>query len=52
MPAQPAFRDRKGFGGYPWRLAPAAPSGYRQQDHPVTVAVLEDSFTLQRWHLW
>ncbi len=48
LPAQPALRDRAGFGGYPWRLSPDTPSDY---DCPNTVAVIEDSFTFQRWHL-
>jgi perosamine synthetase len=38
LPAQPALQAA-GF------------SGYRADQHPVTAAVIEDSFTLQRWHL-
>ncbi|NUS10489.1 MAG: DegT/DnrJ/EryC1/StrS family aminotransferase [Streptomyces sp.] len=40
LPAQPALR------------AAARPDdGYRPEDHPVTLAVIEDSLTMQRWHL-
>lgn len=38
LPAQPALRTAGG-------------SGYRADQHPVTAAVIEDSFTMQRWHL-
>jgi dTDP-4-amino-4,6-dideoxygalactose transaminase len=51
VPAQPAFQERTGFGGYPWRLPGASAAAYRAEDHPVTLAVIEDSLTLQRWHL-
>jgi perosamine synthetase len=51
LPAQPAFRTHDGFGGYPWRLAGAPQREYRAGDFPVTEAVIEDSLTLQRWHL-
>ncbi|WP_037897894.1 DegT/DnrJ/EryC1/StrS family aminotransferase [Streptomyces sp. NRRL S-920] len=39
LPAQPALRDA--FPDQP----------YRPQDHPTTLAVIEDSLTMQRWHL-
>lgn len=51
LPAQPALRDHAGPGGYPWRLPGVRREPYRAEDYPVTLAVLEDSVTLQRWHL-
>jgi perosamine synthetase len=52
LPGQRAFQTRDGFGGgYPWRLPGAREHGYRIEDHPVAMAVIEDSLTLQRWHL-
>jgi perosamine synthetase len=51
LPAQPAFRTHDGFGGYPWRLPGTPRREYRAGDYPVTEAVIEDSLTLQRWHL-
>ncbi|MEV4070019.1 DegT/DnrJ/EryC1/StrS family aminotransferase [Nonomuraea fuscirosea] len=52
LPEQPAFRSRDGFaGGYPWRLPGACSAPYRPEDYPRTLAVIEDSLTLQRWHL-
>ncbi|MDF9815307.1 DegT/DnrJ/EryC1/StrS family aminotransferase [Streptomyces sp. SPB162] len=39
LPAQPALRDSP--GSPPWR----------PEDFPVTLAVIEDSLTMQRWHL-
>lgn len=51
LPAQPAFRARDGFAGYPWRLSGTAGKEYHAEDYPATVAVIEDSLTLQRWHL-
>jgi perosamine synthetase len=52
LPGQQAFRDRQGFGGgYPWRLPGADNGPYRPEQYPHTDAVIEDSFTLQRWHL-
>ncbi|MFL6139305.1 MAG: DegT/DnrJ/EryC1/StrS family aminotransferase [Frankiaceae bacterium] len=51
LPMQPAFRTREGFGGYPWRLAGADRPIEQAQDYPQTLMVLEDSLTLQRWHL-
>lgn len=49
LPFQEAFRQRVGFGGYPWALADVP--RYRIEDYPVTTAVIEDSLTLQRVHL-
>ncbi|WP_328767474.1 DegT/DnrJ/EryC1/StrS family aminotransferase [Streptomyces sp. NBC_00286] len=40
LPAQPALRAA---------LPPDRP--YRPEDHPTTLAVIEDSLTMQRWHL-
>jgi hypothetical protein len=51
LPAQPAFRTRDGFGGYPWRLSRTPRREYHAGDYPATVAVIENSLTLQRWHL-
>ncbi|MFI1767738.1 DegT/DnrJ/EryC1/StrS family aminotransferase [Streptomyces sp. NPDC020800] len=39
LPAQPALRDLPGT------------QPYRPEDHPATLALIEDSLTLQRWHL-
>jgi dTDP-4-amino-4,6-dideoxygalactose transaminase len=50
LPMQPALRTREGFGGYPWLLGDDRPRE-RAEDYPHTLAVLEDSLTLQRWHL-
>ncbi|MCP2166891.1 DegT/DnrJ/EryC1/StrS family aminotransferase [Goodfellowiella coeruleoviolacea] len=51
LPGQPAFQRLAGFGGYPWRLPGVAPVSYRIEDHPVSLAVIEDSLTVQRVHL-
>lgn len=52
LAAQRAFSDRDGFaGGYPWLLPGADRGPYRPQDQPCALAVIEDSLTLQRWHL-
>jgi dTDP-4-amino-4,6-dideoxygalactose transaminase len=52
LPGQRAFQTREGVGaGYPWSLPGARAQDYRIEDHPVTMAVIEDSLTLQRWHL-
>jgi dTDP-4-amino-4,6-dideoxygalactose transaminase len=48
---QRALRTREGFGGYPWRLPSADRVPDRPEDHPNALAVIEDSLTLQRWHL-
>ncbi|RII13385.1 dTDP-3-amino-3,6-dideoxy-alpha-D-galactopyranose transaminase [Streptomyces sp. YIM 130001] len=49
LPEQEALVSRKGFGGYPWKLRPGE---YGPTDtYPNTLAVIEDSLTLQRWHL-
>ncbi|GAA2515367.1 DegT/DnrJ/EryC1/StrS family aminotransferase [Winogradskya humida] len=51
LPGQPAFQELTGYHGYPWRIPGASPADYRVEDYPVTLAVIEDSLTLQRWHL-
>lgn len=51
LPAQPAFQELAGYGGYPWRLPGVSPPDYRAANFPVTCQVLDDSLTLQRWHL-
>jgi perosamine synthetase len=51
LPGQPAFQDLIGFAGYPWRLPGASRPSYRAQDFPVSMSVIDDSLTLQRWHL-
>jgi perosamine synthetase len=51
LPGQPAFQRMAGLGGYPWRLAGVGPTDYRVEDYPRTLAVIDDSLTLQRWHL-
>ncbi|MFC7277310.1 DegT/DnrJ/EryC1/StrS family aminotransferase [Paractinoplanes rhizophilus] len=52
LPGQRVFQTREGVGGgYPWSLPGVAEHDYRIEDHPVTMAVIEDSLTLQRWHL-
>lgn len=52
LPGQRAFQTRAGFGaGYPWDLPGAVAPDYRIEDYPIALAVIEDSLTLQRWHL-
>ncbi|MCZ0209700.1 DegT/DnrJ/EryC1/StrS family aminotransferase [Streptomyces achromogenes] len=51
LPQQRVFRDRLGYGGLPWRLPGVAPREYRAEDQPTTLAVINDSFTLQKAHL-
>jgi perosamine synthetase len=51
LPGQPAFQQLAGFGGYPWRLSGVPEPRYRIEDYPDTLAVIDDSLTLQRWHL-
>ncbi|MEU7551554.1 DegT/DnrJ/EryC1/StrS family aminotransferase [Streptomyces sp. NPDC044571] len=49
LPRQKALLTREGFGGYPWKLHPGAYE--KEEEFPNTLAVIEDSLTLQRWHL-
>jgi perosamine synthetase len=51
LPGQPAFQRLADFGGYPWRLPGVPDPCYRIEDYPDTLAVIDDSLTLQRWHL-
>jgi perosamine synthetase len=47
LPAQPAFALRS---GPQWKVLADAPR-YRPEDCPVAGAVVDGTFTLQRWHL-
>lgn len=51
LPGQPAFQTGEGFGGYPWRLPGVPAPRYRADDHPHACAIIDDSVTLQHWHL-
>ncbi|MFD4624049.1 DegT/DnrJ/EryC1/StrS family aminotransferase [Streptomyces sp. NPDC058475] len=51
LPGQKVFRERLGFGGYPWALPGARTPSYAVEDFPHTLRVIEDSFTLQKAHL-
>ena len=52
LPGQRIFQDRQGFGrGYPWAIAGGSAVRYRNEDFPRTLAVIEDSLTLQKRHL-
>ncbi|MEV6122680.1 DegT/DnrJ/EryC1/StrS family aminotransferase [Streptomyces sp. NPDC052077] len=51
LPQQRVFRERLGFGGLPWQLPGVAPRAYRAEDQPTALAVIDDSFTLQKAHL-
>jgi dTDP-4-amino-4,6-dideoxygalactose transaminase len=52
LPGQRVFQTREGFGrGHPWTLSEANPQSYRIEDYPETMAVVEDSLTIQRRHL-
>ncbi len=51
LPAQRVFRERQGFGGYPWALPGVPDRPYREQDFPATLRVLDDSFAIQKAHL-
>jgi perosamine synthetase len=51
LPGQRAFQQLTESGGYPWALPGARRPAYRIEDHPVSLAVIEDSLTLQRLHL-
>ncbi|WP_433374828.1 DegT/DnrJ/EryC1/StrS family aminotransferase [Streptosporangium sp. CA-115845] len=48
LPAQPFFRERRGYGDHRW---PITGVGYREEDFPHTTRVIEDSFTIQKAHL-
>ncbi|MCW5254090.1 DegT/DnrJ/EryC1/StrS family aminotransferase [Streptomyces sp. SHP 1-2] len=51
LPQQRVFRERLGFGGLPWQLPGVSPRAYRAEDQPTALAVIDDSFTLQKAHL-
>jgi dTDP-4-amino-4,6-dideoxygalactose transaminase len=52
LPGQYPFQTREGYGrGLPWTLPGVAPQRYAIEDYPNTLAVIEDSLTLQRRHL-
>ncbi len=51
LSGQPALREHAGLGGYPWRLPNARDIVYDAAEHPTALAVIEDSLTLQGWHL-
>lgn len=52
LPGQHPFQTREGYGhGYPWTLPGVAPQRYVIEDYPNTLAIIEDSLTLQRRHL-
>jgi dTDP-4-amino-4,6-dideoxygalactose transaminase len=52
LPGQQAFQTRGGFGGgLPWDLPGVAPREYRIEDYPRSLAAIEETLTLQRWHL-
>jgi dTDP-4-amino-4,6-dideoxygalactose transaminase len=48
LPAQPVFREWRGYGDHRWPMTGAA---YREEDFPHTLRVIEDSFTIQKAHL-
>ena len=52
LPGHPAFQSQEGFGrGYPWTLPGVSPQRYAIEDYPNTLAVIDDSLTLQRRQL-
>ncbi|MGP3983823.1 DegT/DnrJ/EryC1/StrS family aminotransferase [Streptomyces sp. KR80] len=51
LPAQRVFRERRGLGGHPWALPGVPERPYREADFPVTLRVIDDSFTIQKAHL-
>ncbi|MFI2209276.1 DegT/DnrJ/EryC1/StrS family aminotransferase [Streptomyces sp. NPDC020141] len=51
LPHQKIFRERLGFGGYPWALPSARTPSYALDGFPHTLRVIEDSFTIQKAHL-
>lgn len=50
LPGQQVFQDGLGAGSCARRLPGARPS-YRMEDYPQAMAVIEDSFTVQKAHL-
>jgi dTDP-4-amino-4,6-dideoxygalactose transaminase len=52
LPGQKVFQVRDGFGhGVPWTLPGLPEPRYDVRDYPSTLAVIEDSLTLQKRHL-
>jgi perosamine synthetase len=51
LPAQRVFQTRRALGGHPWQLPEVRQQRYRMEDYPNAMAVIDDSFTLQRAHL-
>jgi perosamine synthetase len=52
LPGQRLFATRDGFGGgIPWSLPGVPEYSYRIEDYPTTLAVIEDSLTLQKRHV-
>jgi dTDP-4-amino-4,6-dideoxygalactose transaminase len=52
LPGQRAFRQPEGFGrGFPWAIAGDRSYRYSIDGYPHTLAVIEDSLTLQKIHL-
>ncbi|HEX6291228.1 MAG TPA: DegT/DnrJ/EryC1/StrS family aminotransferase [Herpetosiphonaceae bacterium] len=52
LPGQHPFQTQQGYGhGYPWTLPGLPPQRYAIEDYPTTLAVINDSLTLQRRHL-
>lgn len=52
LPGQYPFQTQEGYGGgYPWTLPGVSPQRYAVEDYPQSLAVIDDSLTLQRRHL-
>ncbi|MFI8291576.1 DegT/DnrJ/EryC1/StrS family aminotransferase [Streptomyces sp. NPDC085614] len=51
LPGQRAFQRLTGLGGYPWRIPGVERPDHRIENFPVSLAVIDDSLTLQRVHL-
>jgi len=52
LPGQHPFQTKEGYGqGLPWSLPGALPQRYALEDYPQTLAVIDDSLTLQRRQL-
>ncbi|MEU5423220.1 DegT/DnrJ/EryC1/StrS family aminotransferase [Streptomyces sp. NPDC001407] len=51
LPQQRVFQEQLGYGGFPWQLPGVPPRRYRAEDQPTTLAVIDDSFAIQKAHL-
>nr|BAV57445.1 Glutamine--scyllo-inositol transaminase [Streptomyces sp. SANK 60404] len=51
LPQQRVFQELLGYGGYPWQLPGVPARRYRAEDQPTTLAVINDSFAIQKAHL-